>query len=372
MFKFRKAQPPLPDSFQPRLRDGVQFHDSGDLGFMLSVNVGKFTRISEQGAYIVSQLDGDHSLADLRALLQSTVKEPVPLNALEAFVVSLAKSNFLEDAPEIEAFQHKRKFNMRKILHPRLSLLKGTRIMQSLANLFGKVPYSLGFVVMILLLLNGIVSPLLLISLNHVPIVTISSGLSVKTGIVVMSLIFLEIVCHELGHGVVLTMFGATVRGFGLGVHYFLIPFAFTDTSDSYRLKRHERILVSLAGPAVDLVFLGVTAVSLFVLPPDSYATHILTFMMGYQITVIIWNLNFFLPLDGYYIVADLLNEPALRQQGIRYWIYAPLRWIRINKKKYSSRQHIVYSIYGALLITYLAIFLISAFSAMQFSQQLP
>ncbi len=372
MSRFRKTHLILPDSFCPRLREGVQLLKNSDLGFMLSVDVGKFTRISEQGAYLVPLLDGTRSLAELKELLQRKVKEPIPAAAFDGFFISLAKSNLLENAPEIEGLQNKRKITVRKILHPRSPLVKGDKVLQKLAQQVQRIPYPVRLAVMALLLINGVIAPTMLFATTQIPIITLSSAVSFQAVAWVMSLVLLEIVLHELSHGVALTMYGATVRGFGVGVHYFLVPFAYTDTSDSYRLRRSERIVVSLAGPAVDLMLLGVTAVSLFLLPPNSYAAYILTLLMGYQISVIIWNMNFFLPLDGYYIVADLLNEPALRQQGIRYWLHAPLRWLRIHQKKYTSRQRLVYAVYGVLLITYLAVFFFSAFSAVQFGQQLP
>lgn len=372
MSRFRNTQPTMPDSFCPQLREEVQLLKNDDLGFMLSAEVGKFTRISEQGAYIVPFLDGTHSLAELKDLLQEKVKEPVPIATIEGFFVNLARSNLLDGAPEIEALQKKRTINLRLLLHPRLPLLKGNKVLQKLAHGIRLIPYPARLVAAIALLLNGLIAPFLLISQSKLSVAPLSSAISFQAVAWVMGLVLLEIVFHELSHGVTLTMYGATVRGFGVGVHYFLVPFAYTDTSDSFRLKRSERIIVSLAGPAVDLALLGITAVSLIFLPPNSYAAYILTFLMGYQISVIFWNMNFFLPLDGYYIVADLLNEPALRQQGTRYWLQAPLRWLRIHKKKYTPRQHFVYAIYGFLLITYLTVFFISAFSAAQFSQQLP
>lgn len=118
---------------------------------------------------------------------------------------------------------------------------------------------------------------------------------------------------HEYAHGTALTKYGGEPGEVGVGLFYFG-PMFYVDTSDSIRLRTKERIMVSLAGPLVNLIF-G----SAFALASLYYPSHILR--MGAFFSFY-FSLFWFLPLienDGYYAYADLVGNPNIRQDALRY-----------------------------------------------------
>jgi putative peptide zinc metalloprotease protein len=70
-------------------------------------------------------------------------------------------------------------------------------------------------------------------------------------------------VAHELAHALTASYFGVKVREFGVGLLYYMIPVAYTDRTDSYRLTSvHSRAAIALAGPAFDLCAAGLSALA--------------------------------------------------------------------------------------------------------------
>lgn len=78
-----------------------------------------------------------------------------------------------------------------------------------------------------------------------------------------LALIALVILPHEFCHGIAIRAFGGEPR-YGLGVAYFLFPYAFATTET--RLTRNQFIVVALT-PLVVLTVLGVPLMLLFELP---------------------------------------------------------------------------------------------------------
>ena len=64
---------------------------------------------------------------------------------------------------------------------------------------------------------------------------------------------FVLVICHELAHGLVAESFGRPVSRAGIKVAL-VFPYAFVDTTDAWFESRRRRMLISLAGPASDVV----------------------------------------------------------------------------------------------------------------------
>jgi Zn-dependent protease len=124
------------------------------------------------------------------------------------------------------------------------------------------------------------------------------------------------VIVHEAGHALTLARFGGTIRRLGIG-WYWCAPIAFVDTSDAHALPRAQRIAVSLAGPVASFVFAGLASiVASCPLPEDVRAVAWSLALMNYGVSL--WNLNPLIELDGYYVLADLLDRPNLRSDAFR------------------------------------------------------
>jgi putative peptide zinc metalloprotease protein len=239
------------------------------------------------------------------------------------------------------------------LMNIRLGLLPGERLLQAVAAALGAIPSSLRRGLGALLLLNGLLAPAFVLVLRG-PEVLALGPVPGRHLLVLAGLLALEVVLHELAHGVALTMCGGRVKEFGVGLQYLIRPYSYTNTTDGYRLSRRARLVVSLAGPAVELVLLGLSAQLLWMVPPGSAAAQILPLLMATEVSLLLFNVNPLLPVDGYYVLADLLKEPALRAESLSYWLSIPARLTGHERRAYSTRQHLTYVGYGILSTVYL------------------
>jgi len=113
------------------------------------------------------------------------------------------------------------------------------------------------------------------------------------------------------------------VASVGVGWYWFG-PIAFVDTSDSWAASRAQRILVSAAGLATNLLLASIASAIAFWSPMPLVAVAAWQFALTAYIGVI-ENLNPLLEYDGYYMLVDLLDRPNLRRQSLQ-WLGSHLR----------------------------------------------
>ncbi len=121
---------------------------------------------------------------------------------------------------------------------------------------------------------------------------------------------------HELGHAFVATAKGAHVSS--MGVAFMLgAPMPYTDVTDSWKLERRSsRMMIDLAGVAVELC-VAALALFLWAFLPDGplRATAFLFATAAFALTLTV-NLNPFMRFDGYFVLADALNVPNLQPRA--------------------------------------------------------
>ncbi len=140
--------------------------------------------------------------------------------------------------------------------------------------------------------------------------------------IVVMKII------HEASHALAAMRFHCRVRAIGLSFIVFY-PRIFTDTTDSWRLPRRQRLMIDCAGILGEMIAGGVAALLWCYLPPGvAKSTMFYIFAVGTLSTLLV-NGNPLIRYDGYYILCDLLNVENLMgrsaeclKQYWRFWFF--------------------------------------------------
>lgn len=124
-------------------------------------------------------------------------------------------------------------------------------------------------------------------------------------GISLVSMFF-----HEMGHASACKKFGAQHGDIGFGF-YLLMPVFYADVSDAWRLSRHQRFIIDMAGVYMELLFY--IGISLFFFSSrDPFILELIFLrMIGSA-----FNLNPFLRFDGYWALSDLINVPNLRKNS--------------------------------------------------------
>jgi len=121
---------------------------------------------------------------------------------------------------------------------------------------------------------------------------------------------------HELGHAYTAVHYGCRVPSMGVALMV-MWPVLYTDTTDTWRLtQRRQRLMVGLAGMAVELA-LAILATFLWCLLPEGPLRGAV-FMMATAnwVTSLLINLNPFMRFDGYYLLSDLWGIENLQARS--------------------------------------------------------
>jgi hypothetical protein len=121
---------------------------------------------------------------------------------------------------------------------------------------------------------------------------------------------------HESAHALVINRHGRRVGRAGFGFYWGGLSF-FVDATDALMLKRRYRMAQALAGPAADLTIAGALATAAFSVGPGQLGSllRILAVVAYLELAI---NLAPLLQLDGYWFLADGLDEPDLRRRSLQ------------------------------------------------------
>jgi putative peptide zinc metalloprotease protein len=165
---------------------------------------------------------------------------------------------------------------------------------------------------------------------------------------------------HDLAQGLTLKHTRRKINGCGLTLYY-LLPVVFLDTTDAWLANRRQRMAVSWSGPCAILVLGCILAVA--AAPLDGTEVGALLFK-GATIWILngLFNLLPILDLDGYFLLVDWLEMPALRTNSLRFVRYD--LWRKLTSREPLSRDERVLTAFGigwALLIVLIPLLIIQA-----------
>ena len=123
-------------------------------------------------------------------------------------------------------------------------------------------------------------------------------------------------VLHEFGHGLACKRFGGRCHEMGL-MFLVLTPCLYANVSDSWLLKsKWKRAFIAAAGMYVELVIASIAVFVWWFSIPGLVHHLALNVIVVCSVSTLIFNANPLLRYDGYYILADLMEIPNLRQKS--------------------------------------------------------
>ena len=126
-------------------------------------------------------------------------------------------------------------------------------------------------------------------------------------------------IVHELWHGLVCKRYGGNVPRFGL-MFILFSPIAFVDVTSSWRFRsKWQRIYTAAAGMYIEFFIAGIAACvwSWSESPIVAHICH--NIVLSASVSTILFNANFLMRFDGYYILTDLLEIQNLYPKGQQY-----------------------------------------------------
>ncbi len=143
---------------------------------------------------------------------------------------------------------------------------------------------------------------------------------SFKTVIYLWAALGVVKVIHEFGHGLSCKAFGGEVHEMGL-LFLCLSPAMYCNVSDAWTLpNKWQRIIISGAGIYVELMIAAFATFIWWNTPSQPFVNNLsLSLMIVCSVSTVVFNGNPLMRYDGYYVLADWLEIPNLRDRSNRY-----------------------------------------------------
>lgn len=127
-------------------------------------------------------------------------------------------------------------------------------------------------------------------------------------------------VIHEFGHGLSCKRFGGEVHEMGALLMCFS-PALYCNVSDAWVLpNKWHRIIISFAGIYVELLIAAIATFVWWYTPTQPFINNLaLHLMVVCSVSTIVFNANPLMRYDGYYVLADWIEIPNLREKANRY-----------------------------------------------------
>nr|MDO8099071.1 PqqD family peptide modification chaperone [Candidatus Njordarchaeota archaeon] len=363
--------------FHPRRKDAVKISRGDKNRYVLSNIENEETYFIDSSAALIWRLmDGRHSISSIKRRLANKHNP----EDVEEFITFAAREKLIEDVETSPSWGNMEKGGRKGAFKPEfvsplvvnvpiLDASKSSAVFKKLYKLT-RIFFTRYFLVFAIALVG-----FTFFLLKDIFMSTLSSQTSFSMqgssilGFLIFSivLIFPILIIHELAHGLALTHFGVNPGALGTGLYYFS-PMFYCDTSESWRLSRGKRVLVSVVGP-LSTLFIGSVAGLLGhfnVFPSITYLFQ-MTFFFSYYIVLL--NMAPMLETDGYYALMDILNIPNLRSEAFGYiktFLTKGPRAANSKYDEYSRKQRLSMILYGvsSLLWSVIAIYLSYLFFA--------
>lgn len=168
---------------------------------------------------------------------------------------------------------------------------------------------------------------------------------------IVLTFVFMKLI-HELAHGLACVRFGGRVKEAGV-LFILCVPIPYVDVTSSWGFpSKWQRIGVSVAGMYVELFIAAVALIGFGMTNDPVIRFHLLNLILTGSLTTILFNANFLMRFDGYYILADILEIPNLAQLGQQYLQYLGKRYLigmNVQPPRYPRTRGILIGTYGIL-----------------------
>ncbi|MBT2365429.1 PqqD family peptide modification chaperone [Streptomyces sp. ISL-10] len=276
---------------------------------------GHYTRLSRSGAAILKALDGTMTGRELAARVVRPGADPESTeHIIVLFLGELRAAGLLNIPPAADdrhsqvRFARRSHMPHRALVGPRVS-----RLLDPVAAVLRRAPrvFALLWCAAVLLSLAAVWFAVSAPgAAERLSVSGLTWGWSVLIGTMLV-----QTAVHELSHAVACRYYDVPVREIGIGLLFYVVPAAYVDRTDAYRLtSRRARVVIALAGVSVDVLWLGGHA--LVAGHAGGQVGHAFGLLVFVQTALLVANLNPLLPTDGYHALEAGLGAVNLRARS--------------------------------------------------------
>jgi putative peptide zinc metalloprotease protein len=286
-----------------------------------------YFRFQEEEYFILSLLDGRTSLRQIKQRFEAEFPpQKIALEELDQFLGMLHQSNLvIADVPGQGHELHRRRGERRRkeLLGAVSNVLcirfRGVDPERLLAWLYPKVRWFFAPAMVVICLLTALAA-LTLVTVQfdvfRAKLPAFHDFFSLRNALGLALALAVTKVLHELGHGLACKHFGGECHEMGVMI-LVLTPCLYCNVSDSWMLpSKWHRAAIGAAGMYVELLLASIGTFVWWFTQPGPLHYLCMDVMFVCSVSTILFNGNPLLRYDGYYILADLIEIPNLRQKA--------------------------------------------------------
>lgn len=324
-----------------------------------------YHKFGEQEAFLLEQLDGRRTAADVLASFESRFGEALTGEELGEFVEMASQRELLsdgraattvdndddEDDLPTEAGPNGRQ----SWLYFRYSFFDPNRLFNLLEPSLRFV-WTRGFLAISALLIGA--AGWIAWSNRADLVSTFDKNLQWEVLVLVWAVTILVTTCHEFAHGLTCKHYGGDVHEVGLLVMFFT-PCFYCNVSDAWLIpEKRKRLWITAAGGYCDLCLWAAAMLVWRFTHQETlvnYVAYIVLSVCGVRGLI---NLNPLMKLDGYYLLCDGLDVPNLRRRARQHWMEI-VRWgLWGGPKPAPVAKSRILTAYGAVTWIFYVVFL--------------
>src|SRR2546427_5534255 len=290
----------------------------------------RYYRFKEQEHFLIRMMDGKHTLDDAQKAYEKRFRpERLTLEDLESFAQQLLTAGLAHnESPQAgkQLFDRRKKRRrsewmqtLTNILYIKIPIFDPEKLLERMLPHLRWI-----FTTWFMVASIGVMMAAILLVLTHFEtfrekLPDYHEFFSFGTVAYLWAALGIVKVIHEFGHGLSCKAFGGEVHEMGA---LFLVfsPCLYCNVSDAWTLpSKWKRIIISFAGIYVELI---IAALATFVWWNSSAHPFInnmsLSLMVVCSVSTVVFNANPLMRYDGYYILADWLEIPNLRDRSNR------------------------------------------------------
>ena len=278
---------------------------------------GRYFRISTAAHALLAMMDGTRTMAEIVARLATHMGSARPSHGETVkLLVQLHQSDLLAtpfppDLAELDRRANKQASGqawgrVRNLLAIRVPLWNPDRFLTRTLPIARALSHP-AFVVLAfcVVLLGGVLAAMNAGALSN----NVSDRIFAADNVLLIVLLYpLAKLIHEAGHAYAVKLGGGSVHEIGIMI-LVLFPVPYVDASASAAFPdARQRIVVSSAGIAMELILAGFASIAWTLLPPGPSRAAALDIMLLCGVSTVVFNANPLLRFDGYYVLSDLLG----------------------------------------------------------------
>ncbi|HET6881654.1 MAG TPA: HlyD family efflux transporter periplasmic adaptor subunit [Pirellulales bacterium] len=286
-----------------------------------------YFRFQEEEYAILQMLDGFTSLDEIKDAFEAQFPpQKIGIEELQQFIGMLHRSGLIIANVPGQGHQllERRRERWRKEWLGRLSNVLSVRFKgidpdRILNWLYPKIKWiytPAAVAVCCLLALSALSLVLIQFDVFHSKLPTFHQFFTLKNAFVLSIALGVTKVIHEFGHGLTCKHFGGECHEMGVML-LVLTPCLYCNVSDSWMLpNKWHRAAIGAAGMYIEMVIASICTFIWWYTEPGMLNHLCLSTMFVCSVSTLMFNSNPLLRYDGYYILADLIEIPNLRQKA--------------------------------------------------------